>query len=50
MRQAARPEYEQRYTVEPNYRALMTVYEQVLGGELELKRAMGRQKMGPQKA
>jgi glycosyltransferase involved in cell wall biosynthesis len=30
MRQAARQEYEQRYTVRPNYRRLMTIYEQVL--------------------
>jgi glycosyltransferase involved in cell wall biosynthesis len=35
MRQAARQEYEDKYTVEPNYRALTAIYEQVLDGEIE---------------
>jgi hypothetical protein len=28
MRQAARHEYERKYTAEPNYRALMAIYQQ----------------------
>ncbi len=32
MRQAARKEYEQKYTIESNYRILLAIYEQTLGG------------------
>jgi hypothetical protein len=35
MRQAAREEYEQKYTVKRNYRALMAIYSRVLGSEIE---------------
>jgi len=37
MRQAARQEYEQRYTVESNYRILMAIYERVLGRGTEVE-------------
>jgi glycosyltransferase involved in cell wall biosynthesis len=50
MRHAARQEYEQRYTVEPNYRALMAIYEQVLGGARELKENNGPKTNGPAKS
>jgi glycosyltransferase involved in cell wall biosynthesis len=33
MRQAARQEYEQKYTAAVNYRALLAIYEHALGGE-----------------
>ena len=31
-----RQEYEQRYTVEPNYLVLITIYEGVLGWTIEV--------------
>jgi glycosyltransferase involved in cell wall biosynthesis len=47
MRQVARQEYEQRYTVKANYRALMAIYEKVLGGEPKLKTSNGSTQSGP---
>jgi len=37
MRQAARAEYENRFTAEPNYRALMGIYEEVTAGGASLQ-------------
>src|SRR5262249_41384831 len=38
MREAARGDYEQKYTVTANYRILLGIYEQVLAGASEPKR------------
>jgi hypothetical protein len=37
MRQSARQEYEQNYTVESNYRFLMAIYQRVLGEAIEVE-------------
>lgn len=39
MRQAARQEYEEKFTVESNYRILMAIYERILGFAIDMEKS-----------